>query len=154
MSLKSNGNNWWNIHSYLRKKNIVVYFVHDPHCDTCRARLKGFAQDYRDWQHLKTEVVAVLPNSRAELKSLGDELHLPYPLLSDVEGQARAAFTFDQLDQLRPPTVFAVDRMATLYYHELNDAADPWEEEKEVLNEMEFLESRVLEGSEARGELR
>lgn len=145
LSLMSSQDDSWNIRGHLRRQNIVIYFVHDLYCDKCRARLKAFAQDYRDWQHINSEIVAVLPNSQAELKSLRDELELPYPLLSDSQGQAQAAFAFDQLDRPHAPIIFVVDRMSTLYYHEIDDDADPWEEEKEVLAEVEFLESRCPE---------
>lgn len=143
LSLRTSANEWWNIREQLRRKNIVIYFVHDINCDKCRAHLKAFAQDYRDWGHINSEVVAVLPNSSAELKVLAEALGLPFPLLSDAEGQALAAFTFDQLDQAGPPIVFVVDRLSTLYYHEIDDTADPFEEEKEVLTEVEFLENRT-----------
>lgn len=145
LSLPSNRDGRWNINDYRRRQNIVIYFVHDIACEKCRAHLKAFAQDYRDWQHINSEVVAILPDSAAELKALAEALDLPFPLLSDAEGQARAAFTFDQLDQAGPPIVFAVDRLSTLYYHQLDDAADPFEEEKEILTEVEFLESRYPE---------
>src|SRR3990172_710424 len=141
----SGSGNLWNLRSFLRRRNVVIYFVHDLYCDKCRARLKAFAQDYRDWQHIKSEIVAVLPRGQAELKSLGDELKLPYLLLSDTDGQAQAAFAFDQLDQPKAPIIFVVDRMSTLYYHEIDDDADPWQEETEVLAEVEFLESRCPE---------
>lgn len=143
LSLRTSANEWWNIRAQLRRKNIVVYFVHDINCEKCRAHLKAFAQDYRDWQHINSEVVAILPDSGAELKVLAETLELPFPLLSDAEGQARAAFAFDQLDQAGPPIVFVVDRPGRLYYHQLDDAADPFEEEKEVLTEVEFLENRT-----------
>lgn len=143
LSLRSNKNEWWNIRAHLRRKNVVVYFVHDLKCDKCRARLKAFAQDYRDWEHIKGEIVAVLPDNPDELKNLAEELDLPFPLLSDSEGRALADFTFDQLDPMRPPMVFVVDRPGTLYYHEIADAADPFEEEKTILTEVETLENQA-----------
>ena len=145
LSLMSHRDEWWNIRTALRRRNILIYFVHDLYCDKCRARLKAFAQDYRDWQHINSEVVAVLANDLPELKSLAEELALPFPLLSDGQGQAQAAFAFDQLDRAHAPIIFVVDRMSTLYYHEIDDKADPFEEEKEVLAEVEFLESQCPE---------
>ncbi len=145
LSLRSNRDEWWNVRNALRRRNIVIYFVHDLYCDKCRARLKAFAQDYRDWQHINSEVVAVFPNGPGDLQSLGEELDLPFPLLAAEGGQAQAAFSFDQIEGSTPPTIFVVDRMSTLYYHEIDDRADPFEEEKEILAEVEFLESQCPE---------
>jgi peroxiredoxin len=145
LSLRTSENEWWNIRARSRKKNIVIYFVHDLHCDACRARLRAFAQDYRDWEHIKGEIVAVLPNSPEELKNLAEELKLPFPLLSDVDAEGEADFIFEQLDSMRPPKIFVVDRLGTLYYHEISDSREPFEEEKTILNAVEGLENRATE---------
>ena len=145
LSLTSNRDRWWNIRNHLRRRNIVVYFVHDKYCDKCRARLKAFARDYADWRRIYGEVVAVFSDPVDDLKNLGEELDLPFPLLSDADGRAKAAFSLKGITRPDAPVVFVVDRLSTLFYHELNDAADPWLEAAEVFEEVEFLEGRCPE---------
>lgn len=145
ISLASSDDDLWQIKTRLRRVNVVIFFLNDIDCAVCRARLRAFAQDYPDWRHISTEVVAVLPNSVDEVKALAKELSLPFPLLSDGDGRAKEAYTFAQLNHVGQPTVFVVDRYATLYYHEISDSADPKEEEREIFKEVEVVESQCPE---------
>lgn len=145
LSLMSNRKEWWHIKSRLRRKNLVIFFVHDLDCGFCCRFLKALADDYQDWRRITTEVVAVSSNSQEELEAFAGEMDIPFPLLSDVDGQARQAFTFEQLDGQSAPFIFAVDRFATLYFHDLTETDDPADAERDVYDEIEFLESQCPE---------
>lgn len=145
LSLMSNRKEWWHIKNHLRRKNLVVFFVHDLDCGFCSRFLKALADDYQDWRRLTTEVVCVAPNSQEELEVFARETDIPFPLLGDVDGQAQRAFALEQLGPLSAPYIFAVDRFATLYFHDLADSGDPVQSERDIYDEIEFLESQCPE---------
>lgn len=145
LALMSSKDTPWNIRDFLRRKNIVIYFMSDIYCDKCRARLRAFALDHDHWLRLRAEIAAVLPNSPEELDALAHELDLPFTLLADPTGRARSAFSFPQVDAVKTPALFVVDRFAILYHHPLNDQADVWREESDIYKEVEWLESQCPE---------
>jgi len=107
--------------------------------------LSALAEDYQDWRQLKAEVVVVAPHTQEELAAFAERNEIPYPLLSDSDGRGRGLFDFAQVGPLIPPFVFAVDRYATLFFHDLSDADDAVSQEKDIFDEVEFLESQCPE---------
>ncbi len=150
LSLLSDEGQQWNIRDRLRRKNVVVYFAHDISCADCRERLKALAELELQWRRTLAEVVVVFPNTVEELKEVSDEFNLPYPLLSDEDGRAAEAFSFETLGDLELPYIFAVDRYATLFFKDVDDRGDAREEVADVWSEIDFLESQCPECGVAR----
>ncbi len=145
LSLMSHRQEWCHIKPLLRRENIVIFFAHDIDCPFCSRMLSALAEDYQDWRQLKAEVVGVASHTQEELAAFAERNEIPYPLLSDADGQGRGLFDFAQLGPLTPPFVFAVDRYATLFFQDLSDADDAVAQAKDIFDEVEFLESQCPE---------
>ncbi len=145
LSLRSHRQEWWHIKPLLRRKNIVIFFAHDVDCPFCSGMLKAFAKDHEKWRRQKTEVVGVAPHTQEQLAAFAEDNEIPYPLLSDEDGHGRELFDFEQLGQLEPPFVFAVDRYATLFFQDLKDDDDALAQSQDIYDEVEFLESQCPE---------
>jgi peroxiredoxin len=145
LSLPATDMTHWHIRSGLRRRNLIIYLSHGPSCDRCRERLRALASDFEQWRRIRSDIAPVLPRPLEELQVFARELELPFPLLSDGGGQTQRAFGFKQLEPIEPPMAFVIDRFATLYYHRFDDAADPSREAKDILTDVEFLESQCPE---------
>ena len=96
---------------------IVVVFIRGHWCPYCRRYLCKLQQRAFDIEHAGGKLVVISPEPAFQSARLIEELGLPFPVLSDVDGHAIAAIdrygtrnSFSQVKSLLPhPAVFVVD---------------------------------------------
>jgi peroxiredoxin len=71
------------LRNYRHRKPVVIFFMHDPHCDQCRNLLKQFKSTYQEYQIEKVEVLIVVGVAEGEAKELSQSMNLPFPVLAD-----------------------------------------------------------------------
>ncbi|MBJ6762166.1 peroxiredoxin [Myxococcaceae bacterium JPH2] len=95
----------------LGDKVLVVYFYPRDDSPGCTVQSCSFRDQYEDFTAAGAEVVGISSDSVASHEGFAAKYRLPFKLLSDPEGQARAAFGIRSTLGLIPGRVtFIVDR--------------------------------------------
>lgn len=130
------------------RKNLVILFHHGSNCSVCREKLKDFADHYREFADLETEILAISLEDEEDTEILRIELDLPYPLLTDPEGRTTEKYTCWQRDTRAPlPSVFVMDRYATLVFQQIANEITGLTDRKEILSWLNFIQSQCPEHS-------
>ena len=66
------------------KQFVLIEFYGADFAPTCSENLSARKVDYRKFQHLNVQVLAISGDNPFSQKALADSLNLPYPLLSDL----------------------------------------------------------------------
>ncbi|HXG68084.1 MAG TPA: redoxin domain-containing protein [Blastocatellia bacterium] len=133
---------------YKQRKNLVLFYFHGAACAACRELLREFAANYDEYRNLEAEVLAIAKESLAELRQLGQEMNLPFPLLADPEGKVFAAYiSQDEINSHAAPAVavFVADRYGVLYEAMTAAEADALPDEGEIRGWLEFIEIQCPE---------
>ncbi|MBU8894714.1 peroxiredoxin [Corallococcus sp. H22C18031201] len=95
----------------LGDKVLVVYFYPRDDSPGCTVQSCSFRDQYEDFAAAGAEVVGISSDSVASHEGFATKYRLPFKLLSDPDGQARAAFGIRSTLGLIPGRVtFIVDR--------------------------------------------
>jgi len=119
----SEANLRWDWNSLLSDSDELLFknYSQDyfPHPNVLVNYLKDFADHYREFADLETEILAISLEDEEGTEILRIELDLPYPLLTDPEGRTTEKYTYWQRDTRAPlPSIFVMDRYAnTLTRH-------------------------------------
>ena len=70
----------------------LLVFYRGSWCPFCRSELIGLARSAPDFERAKVRVVAISVDPPAESARMKEELHLPFTLLSDVDGAVITRF--------------------------------------------------------------
>ena len=133
---------------YKMRKNLVILFHHGSNCSVCREKLKDFADHYREFAELETEILAISSGDEEDTEMLRTELDLPYPLLSDPEGRTTEKYTYWQRGNRVPlPSVFVTDRYGMLVFQQIADEITGLPDRKEILSWLNFIQSQCPECS-------
>ena len=80
-------------HDYRGRRHLILVFTHGIGCPSCAALLETLAARYADYRAEGAEVLAFLPADEPRCPARADGARaLPYPLLCDSEGRARARY--------------------------------------------------------------
>jgi peroxiredoxin Q/BCP len=80
------------LHDYLGKKTLVIYFYPKDETAGCTAEACSFRDSYEDFVAAGAEVIGISGDSVGSHESFAKHHRLPFVLLSDKGGAARAAF--------------------------------------------------------------
>jgi peroxiredoxin len=76
-----------NLKKMLKKSNVLLTFLRPAWCPICNARTYELIQNYEAMKAQGIEVIAVYPSSEKELQSYVEELDIPFPIISDPDGE-------------------------------------------------------------------
>ncbi len=71
---------------------LVLFFQRDHFCTNCRGQVQALADRYEEFRERDTEVVSILPESRARADAWQAAYDLPYPLLADSDATLGASY--------------------------------------------------------------
>lgn len=74
------------------KKEVVLYFYPKDNTSGCTAEACAFRDNYDVITDMDAEVIGVSSDSQSSHQGFAAQYHLPFLLLSDVDGVARKAF--------------------------------------------------------------
>lgn len=133
------------INDYKQKKNLVLFFYNGGQCFNCLERLRSFAANYKFYSELNTEILGISSDELSESKLIKDEYRLPFPLLSDSDGEQMNKFT-EVVNGDAIPSVLILDRFGSLYgqwivSHEEGDLP----KDKKFLQMLQYIETQCPE---------
>jgi peroxiredoxin len=107
-------------------KPLLLFFFRFAECPTSRRDLAHYAEQYRRIESLDARIVAISTDTTDRLRRLRLELHLPFPLLSDVDfavSREWGIYESDETDEgPQPhgePAVFLLQSDGTLAYSQI-----------------------------------
>jgi len=148
LDLPSNRDGSVNLWDFKQKKNLVIIFHHGIGCSDCRRKLRDLAEVYVKAKDFEAEFLAVSFDSPAEGIKQGEEDRLPFPLLSDLDGEATGRFTHVDAAKKAPyPSIFISDRFGVLRYQKVAEEAEDLPAGKEILDWLLLIECECPECS-------
>jgi len=80
------------LQDFLGKKNIVLYFYPKDFTRGCTAEACSFRDSYEVFKDLGAEVIGISSDSQTSHRDFAQQHHLPFILLSDVDGEVMKAY--------------------------------------------------------------
>ena len=101
---------------YKQREHLILLFPSSTATSEGRGLLRAFAQEYRAFREERCALLAITANPVIANLETQDALHLPFPLLSDVRGEAVARYShcYSSTHTLTP-AIFLADRYSALY---------------------------------------
>jgi peroxiredoxin len=130
---------------YKQHKNLVLFFFHGLRCAPCQQLLRDLARGYTEYPQLNAEVLAITQAGVEELGQLQRELGLPFPLLSDLDGNVLSAYLGQAAGRLYETAIFVADRWGSLYTKAIATDADALPGEGEIRDWLSFIEIQCPE---------
>ncbi len=125
---------------YKQRKRLILLALHAPECPDCRQLLKAFAANYAAFREEEAEVLALFPASLEAVEQLQQELHLPFPLLADEQGEVqRRLASWDEGGGPPLPTLIVADRFGALYARYTARTADKLPSPDLALRDLEYI---------------
>lgn len=91
ISVDENGNRF-DSHEVIGKKPVVLYFYPKDFTPGCTKQACSFRDFYRFFSEKGIEIIGISPDSVSSHKRFSSKHHLPFKLLSDVQGELRELF--------------------------------------------------------------
>ncbi len=98
---------------FKQRANLVIVYLDLDRCGKCVDYLRELADNYHVYRELETEIIAVSPQSISDLQSKTGTMGLPFPVLSDEQGQVRRVYLESQASRLIGG-IFVTDRFGAL----------------------------------------
>ncbi|TMI08350.1 peroxiredoxin [Candidatus Bathyarchaeota archaeon] len=80
------------LEDFLGKRNVVVYFYPRDFTQGCTAEACSFRDSYESFKERGAEVIGISSDSQNSHRDFAQQHHLPFILLSDVDGSVRRAY--------------------------------------------------------------
>jgi peroxiredoxin len=106
------------LRDYHEDCNLVLIFTHSLDCLSCRETLQDFASRQSEYSDHEARILAVLPVEDKVLQANPDWSRLPFPLLSDPNGNTRKVYARlmeESLVSKDDSLVFVLDRYNAPY---------------------------------------
>jgi peroxiredoxin Q/BCP len=117
ITLPAAGGKTVRLRDLLGTKTLVVYFYPKDETAGCTAEACSFRDSYQDFTSAGAEVIGISGDSVASHESFASHHRLPFVLLSDPDGKARAAFGVSKTFGLIPGRVtFVIDRSGVIQH--------------------------------------
>ncbi|MCP3102195.1 peroxiredoxin [Myxococcus sp. K15C18031901] len=110
--LKRSDDQFVHLHELVGKNVLVIYFYPRDDSPGCTVQACGLRDQYEDFVAAGAEVIGISSDSTASHQGFAAKHRLPFTLLSDEQGTARAAFGVAPsfLGMLPGRVTFVVDR--------------------------------------------
>jgi len=80
------------LEDFLGKRNVVVYFYPRDFTQGCTAEACSFRDSYESFKERGAEVIGISSDIQNSHRDFAQQHHLPFILLSDVDGSVRRAY--------------------------------------------------------------
>ena len=80
------------LEDFLGKQNVVVYFYPKDFTRGCTAEACSFRDSYEVFKDLGAEVIGISSDNQTSHRDFAQRHHLPFILLSDVDGEVMKAY--------------------------------------------------------------
>lgn len=134
-----------NTRSFYAKRNLVLFFLGSLQCDSCRRLLSALAGRYEEIRQEETEVLAVAPGSREQVRKAAGEMGLPFEMLVDGDGEAHRRVGAVNESGVPAATVLVVDRFEEVYEARYEREGHRLMDVDEIIQSLRFIEVQCPE---------
>jgi len=101
----------------LGRKSIVLFFYPKDESPVCSAQVCAFRDSYAQFIDTGAQLIGISSDSVASHKHFHEKHHLPYRLLSDMDGKVRQAYRVPSTLGLIPGrTTYVIDSQGMIRY--------------------------------------
>jgi peroxiredoxin len=134
----------WSLSGQLEMGPVVLVFYRGDWCPYCNGQLASYARRFEEFESRGAQVAGISVDSPPDNARMVGKLLLPFPLLSDPEGElARRCGLWNAEEGVAVPSTIVVDRPGKVsYLYAGKDLADRPEED-EVFAALDGLDSGI-----------
>ena len=142
----------WSLSGQLETGPVVLVFYRGDWCPYCNGQLASYARKFEEFEKRGAQIAGISVDPPPDNARMVGKLLLPYPLLSDPEGElARLCGLWNAEEGVAVPSVVVVDQQGEVrYLYSGSDIADRPEDEElfAVLDELDSRIERLTGGPE------
>jgi peroxiredoxin len=122
----------WSLSGQLETGPVMLVFYRGDWCPYCNGQLASYARQFAAFEKRGTQLVGVSVDPPRNNARLVGKLQLPFPLLSDPEGElARSLGLWNAEEGLAVPSIVVIDQSAKVrYLYSGSDFADRPEDDE------------------------
>ena len=118
--LPASGNRTVKLSDFRGTKNVLLAFYPFAFSPVCSLQLPGLQQNLSEFQALNTEVLGISVDSKHSSAAFAEHLHLDFPLVSDFNKEATAAYGVLRDGGFAERALFVIDRDGRIAYAHVN----------------------------------
>ena len=118
--LPASGNRTVKLSEFRGKKNVLLAFYPFAFSPVCSLQLPGLQQSLSEFEKLNTAVLGISVDSKHSSAAFAEHLHLDFPLVSDFNKEATAAYGVLREGGFAERALFVIDREGTIVYGHVN----------------------------------
>jgi peroxiredoxin len=125
---------------YKQRQHLILLFTRITSWNETRGLLRAFAKEYPSFREEECAILAISPGTVIANLHTQEELHLPYPLLADPEGEVISRYTrWDATTGSLKPSILLADRYNALYQQWIADSEADLPPIEELLAALRYL---------------
>jgi peroxiredoxin len=144
----------WSLSGQLEMGPVVLVFYRGDWCPYCNGQLASYAREFEEFEERGVQLAGISVDPPAHNAGMVGKLQLPFPLLSDPEGElARRCGLWDAEEGVAVPSTVVIDQTGEVrYLYAGEDVADRPTDDSlfAVLDELESSIERLTGGPEFR----
>ena len=111
--------------TYKQREHLLLLLIRSTTSGETRGLLRAFARAYKALREEECAILAISADTVFANLQVQEELHLPFPLLADREGEVISRYTlWDKAHEMVIPSIVLADRYGAVYQQ--------WVEEREA----------------------
>ena len=118
--LPASGNRTVKLSDFRGKKNVLLAFYPFAFSPVCSLQLPGLQQSLGEFEKLNTAVLGISVDSKHSSAAFAEHLHLDFPLVSDFNKEATAAYGVLREGGFAERALFVIDQDGTIVYARVN----------------------------------
>ena len=118
--LPASGNRTVKLSDFRGKKNVLLAFYPFAFSPVCSLQLPGLQQSLSEFQKLNTAVLGISVDIKHSSAAFAEHLHLDFPLVSDFNKEATAAYGVLREGGFAERALFVIDRGGIIAYAHVN----------------------------------
>ena len=134
----------WSLSGQLETGPVVLIFYRGDWCPYCNGQLASYAREYEEFEERGAQIAGISVDPPPNNASMVGKLLLPFPLLSDPEGElARLYGLWNAQESVAVPSTIVVDQSGEVrYLYSGSDVADRPKDD-EIFAALDELDSRI-----------
>ena len=118
--LPASGNRTVKLSDFRGKKNVLLAFYPFAFSPVCSLQLPGLQQSLGEFEKLNTAVLGISVDSKHSSAAFAEHLHLDFPLVSDFNKEATAAYGVLREGGFAERALFVIDKNGVIVYARVN----------------------------------
>jgi peroxiredoxin (alkyl hydroperoxide reductase subunit C) len=118
--LPASGNRTVKLSDFRGKKNVLLAFYPFAFSPVCSLQLPGLQQSLDEFEKLNTVVLGISVDSKHSSAAFAEHLHLDFPLVSDFNKEATAAYGVLREGGFAERALFVIDKNGVIVYAHVN----------------------------------